>query len=366
LKGYLARRQPLEGKAAGSVFLWFFLVVALAAMTLLVIGQRVWLPLFVDRPSLEGLELFALYQVLIIPVWAAPFLGLLKGQNPLLLSVYVLVGPSFACWIGLLSIPAVSGILIGLLSYALVGFVWILTQTTFVRQLRLKELFLDIWPTSWPLILYAVSAGLARSFDAWLVARHFDESAFAIFRYGAREFPLVMAFAAGLSTLMIPKLKKDEALEELKVRSTRLMHICYPVVAVMMLLSPLLFSFFFGAPYKESAMIFNIYLLLTLTQLTFPQSIVTARGDTKLLWYISLMELAVNVVASLILFRYFGLAGIVWGTLIAFGFEKIVLIRFVNKRYGILTRSMIDLAVWIRYAVLLSLVFMTAIWIFGM
>ena len=37
--------------------------------------------------------------------------------------------------------------------------------------------------------------------------------------------------------------------------------------------------------------------------------IMTARGETRWLWYISLAELAVNVVASVVLLSYFGLAG---------------------------------------------------------
>jgi len=365
LKGFLATPEEESDEKRASSFLWLYVLAGLIAMTILVVGQQALLPWLVGRPALYGLELFAVYQVLIIPVWIAPFLGLLKGQNPLLLSVYVLIGPSFACWAGLMNIPGISGIIIGLVSYALVGFVYVLTSTTFVRKLRLKALVIAIWPATWPLMLYAVSAGLARSFDAWLVARYFDESAFAIFRYGAREFPLVVAFAAGLSTIMIPKLRSVLALEELRERSTRLMHTCYPIVALVMFFSPPLFAFFFGDAYRESALIFNIYLLITLTQLVFPQSVMTARGDTRWLWYISLAELAVNIFASISLLSAFGLAGIAMGTLIAFTFEKIVLTIFIYKRYGIHLARLINPIVWLAYALLIMCTFIAARWIFG-
>lgn len=366
LKGYLASSIPRDNPATTSTFLWFYLILSLAAMTLLVLGQKVLLPLFVHRTSLEGLGLFALYQALIIPVYMAPFIGLFKGRHSLILSVYVLVGPTFACVAGWMNIPTLSGILIGLLSYALVGIVWVLLHSKFIRELRLKPMFVELWPSTWPLIMYAVSIGIARSFDAWLVARHFDEGSFAIFRYGAREFPLVIAFAAGLSTIMIPKLKGTEALGELRSRSTRLMHLCYPIVAVVMLLSPVLFEQLFGIAYKASALIFNIYLLLTLTQLLFPQTIFMARGDSKVLWYISLAELMVNIVSSLILLSSFGLIGIVWGTLIAFAFEKIVLLLIAKNRYGIQIRQIINKAVWVGYAVLLIVIFMATKWMFGL
>ena len=365
LKGYLASPIPKDNPAKASSFLWFYIIVSLASMALLVIGQRILLPFIVHRSSLEGLGLFALYQALIIPVWMAPFIGILKGRHSILLSAYVLVGPTFACVAGWMSIPSLSGILIGLLSYSLVGLMWVLLNSKFVRELKLKSMFLELWPATWPLILYAVSIGVARSFDAWLVARHFDEASFAIFRYGAREFPMVIAFAAGLSTIMIPKLKGLAALGELKSRSTRLMHMCYPVVAIVMLFSPVLFEQLFGLAYKESALIFNIYLLLTLTQLVFPQTVLMARGDTKVLWYISLAELIVNVIASLILLKYFGLIGIVWGTLIAFVFEKTVLLTAVRKKYGIHPTQLMNYQVLAMYVVLLVVIFISAKWMFG-
>ena len=365
LKGYLASDFPKDTPGVASTFLWFYLVVSLMAMSVLVIGQHFLLPLFVHRPSLEGLRLFAIYQAIIVPVWIAPFIGLLKSRHSLLLSIYVLVGPTFSCLVGLMSIPDLSGVLIGLVSYALVGLIWVLLNSTYVRELRLKQMFTDLWPATWPLIMYAVSIAIARSFDGWLVALHFDDSSFAIFRYGAREFPLVIALAAGLSTIMIPKLKAPEALDELKSRTTRLMHLCYPIVAGFLMTSPILFETFFGSAYRESALIFNIYLLLTLTQLVFPQTVLMARGDTKLLWYISVAELLVNVVASLVLLSFFGLIGIVWGTLVAYIFEKIVLLIIAKNRYGIRPRQMVDTRVWVGYAGLLSIVFILAKWMFG-
>lgn len=365
MKGYLASPTPKDNPAQASSFLWFCIILSLASMVVLVLGQRVLLPFIVHRTSLAGLGLFALYQALIIPMWMAPFIGIPKGRHSILLSGYVLVGPTFACVAGWMSIPSLPGMLIGLLSYALVGLIWVLLHSKFIRELRLKSMFLELWPATWPLIMYAVSIGVARSFDAWLVARYFDEASFAIFRYGAREFPLVIAFAAGLSTIMIPKLKGTEALGELKSRSTRLMHLCYPVVAVVMLFSPVLFEQLFGLDYKESALIFNIYLLLTLTQLVFPQTVLMARGDTKTLWYISLAELIVNVIASLVLLKYFGLIGIAWGTLIAFVFEKIILLIFARKKYGIRTTQLLNYQVLAVYAVLLIAIFITAKWVFG-
>ncbi len=197
VKGYLANHQKLSEKYFVTTFLWLYFLGGLLAMLLLLVGRSLLIPLFTSRSQLDGLELFALYQVLIIPVWIAPLIGLLKGQNTILVSLFVLIGPAFACFSSLQVLPDLHGALVGLFCYALVGFIWMMTKTQFIHTLRLKPLLRIIWPATWPLILYAVSTGIARSFDAWLVARNFDTGTFAIFRYGAREFPLVIAFSAG-------------------------------------------------------------------------------------------------------------------------------------------------------------------------
>jgi hypothetical protein len=78
------------------------------------------------------------------------------------------------------------------------------------------------------------------------------------------------------------------------------------------------------------------------------------------------MELVVNVVASLWLMKSFGLIGIVWGTWIAFAFEKIVLLLFVQQRYRIGRAALFNQRVLLLYAGILFLAFMTSKWIFGL
>jgi O-antigen/teichoic acid export membrane protein len=164
---------------------------------------------------------------------------------------------------------------------------------------------------------------------------------------------------------MIAKLLQPDGPQELKQRTTRLMHICYPIIAITMLISVPLFAFVFGGAFRESAWIFNVYLLLTLFQLIFPQTIITARGDTRWLWYISMIELGVNIMASLVLLHFFGLIGIAFGTLIAFCVEKVLMLWLVRRRYGLSLESIFSLKTWVIYAVLLLINYFLALWIFG-
>lgn len=366
LKGYLGIFAGKSTPPQQATFLILLLLAAFLAMAILVGGRDWVIPLITDRRSLEGLAWFAIYQAFIIPFWLAPFLDILRKQQIWVAGMFVLIGPSFAGWIGFSAIPAIEGVLIGLMSYALVGFLWVMASLQFPRRLDIRKMIIQLWPLIWPLMLYAISTAIAKSFDAWLVARQFDESTFAIFRYGAREFPLVVALATGLSTSIISRLIQPDGMSELKTRSTRLMHICYPLVILLLLLSTPLFVFFFGKDYEASARIFNLYLLLTLTQLVFPQSVLTSKGDTRLLWYVSLIELGVNVVASYMLLQWLGLVGIVWGTIIAFAFEKIVLLFILHRRYAIAPGHIISFRVWGTYVILMVAAFILSGWVAGL
>ena len=365
LKGFLAVEYESEWPHPGISFFWLYIAIGILIMGFLVAGQSFLLPVLVDQKDLQGLLLFAFYQVFILPLWITPFIGLGRSGMLFPLALFVLFGPALASLAGLLFLPGLHGVLAGLLGYAILGIVCILVIHKPFRDLRIRALWSLMWPVTWPLMLYSLSTGLARSFDAWLVARYFDTTVFAVFRYGAREFPVVVAVAAGLSTAMIPRLRTMEALSELRVRSIRLMHLCYPGVMVLMLCSTPLFVAIYGPEFRNSAYIFNIYLLLTLTQLIFPQSVVLARGGTRWLWYVSLAELTVNVVASLLLLSYFGLVGIAWGTLVAFIFEKILLLILVHKKYAIHFRDLMSFRIMMGYTFLLLLSFIVAAWIYG-
>ena len=75
-----------------------------------------------------------------------------------------------------------------------------------------------------PLIGYAILSGIAPIYDSWLVQRFYeDKSIFAIFRYGAREFPLTVTLAIGLGTALVPLVSQNlsQGVKEIRLRSKR-------------------------------------------------------------------------------------------------------------------------------------------------
>jgi hypothetical protein len=80
IRGFLAKKELQEDTSLATSFFTLFFLLSVVTMLILLAGQRILVPALTSRGELEGLELFALYQVLIAPFWISPFIGLLKGQ----------------------------------------------------------------------------------------------------------------------------------------------------------------------------------------------------------------------------------------------------------------------------------------------
>ena len=65
-----------------------------------------------------------------------------------------------------------------------------------------------------PLIVATFLSGSAQFIDGFIVTSKFDESTFAIFRYGARELPLAVLLTNALSNAMLPEFADKENLSK--------------------------------------------------------------------------------------------------------------------------------------------------------
>lgn len=190
-----------------------------------------------------------------------------------------------------------------------------------------------------PLILGAFISGSIPYIDGVLVSMNFDDTVFAIFRYGARELPISILLASAFSNAMIPLLNSSQnfaqGLLQLKRQALLLMHILYPLSILLLFTSYFLFKYVFNPNFIESAHIFNVMLLLIIPRMLFPQTILMAKGQNSYLLIASVVEFFIKLVLSIWLLSIMGLKGIVFATLLAFIFEKLILIYFVKKQNNI-------------------------------
>lgn len=193
--------------------------------------------------------------------------------------------------------------------------------------------------TAWPLILYASVGALVTAFDPWFVNYWYagDESIFATFRYGARELPLLAAITNGAIVVVLPRLTEDPSagLDLLKNSSRRLFHWIFGGAIFLMVTSPWWWTVVFTELFAESLPLFQAYLFVVVSRLLFPVPVLTATGHTRMLMIFGLLELAINVVLSILLAPAFGLMGIIWATVIAYLVDKICLMAYLKYRTGI-------------------------------
>lgn len=206
---------------------------------------------------------------------------------------------------------------------------------------------------SYPLIFSALLSGSSQYIDGIIVNHYFDSTMFAIFRYGARELPLAFILANAFSNAMIPEFSshtQPEVLSKLKRNTTRLSHFLFPLSILLLLTSNWLFPLIFTASFTLSAKVFNVYLLLVITRLLFPQTILIGLKRNKDFLWISAVEIVINVVFSLLFLQWFGIVGVAYATVVAYFAEKIILIVLVKKWFNIAINQYLSVQLYIFYS----------------
>lgn len=337
-------------------FLVFFGISA-ALFALLFFGEKWVTPILTGRAQVPYFRLFCLYLLLNLPAFPVEYYYLLH-EKPRQIAVWGAAG--FGLYVGALYVPVALG-------YGLYGGFLALTVLAALKLLWTLGLVADMGKPvfrpdlirqylrfSAPLTLNVLVGNFIVVFDNWLVGWFYgDESVFAVFRYGSREFPLATALATALGVALIPRLAEDlpAGLAELKRKSRRLMHVLFPFTIAALFLSQPLFPLVFNADFAASAPLFNIYLLVTASRVLLPNAIVLAKGAPRAIFWVGMAELVVKIALGFLFIHWWGLTGVAWSVVVAFWFEKLALAWVLEKKYGVAASSWLDIR-W--YAVYLG------------
>jgi O-antigen/teichoic acid export membrane protein len=219
-----------------------------------------------------------------------------------------------------------------------------------------------------PLVVATFLSSSAQFIDGFIVTSKFNEETFAVFRYGARELPLAMLLANALSNAMLPEFANKDNLKrnlaKLKKSVSKLMHFLFPITAILLLVSKPIFPVLFNPDFTESATIFNIYLLLIISRLIMPQTILNGLKISKPIMAASFFEMVVNVSLSLILVQYIGIPGIAFATVIAYLFEKIYLSIIVYRKLNISISAYLPIQFYLIYSVAIFVIFASVEFVF--
>ena len=249
------------------------------------------------------------------------------------------------------------GAMWGLVAVAALRFVWVGGMALRHGTVRVRwAVLLPYLIVLLPLVLRVLVGSSSTYIDGLLVGALFeDEAAFAIFRYGARELPLSVLLVSALVTVGIARIaeQRTAGLELMRRRSTSLMHWLFPLSAVLMLTSPYLFRWFYSETFVASAAVFNVYLLLAPIRILLPQTVMVAEERTYWLVWFAVAETAVNVGLSIWWGHSFGMVGIAFATVVAYGFNKLMMIVFCRREMGIRVRDYLHIRWYLVHTALL-------------
>jgi len=372
LNGLLKALLPLssgEQKGNNGFFSAFLLVQFFSILAALFLFglQPVFSSFLLNGKAVPESGLLMLFIVFGVPANLVEYYYLIKKQNK---SIIIYGVSAFTLQLLLVVLPAVFGYgiqicLKGLVLSSLIRYLWLWILLLNNREVHFSADFLrEHLKLGTPLVLATFLSGSAQFVDGFIVTSKFDSETFAVFRYGARELPLAMLMANALSNAMLPDFANvanlRENLVQLKSSVLKLMHFLFPVTAVLLLISKPVFPLIFNPNFSESATIFNIYLLLVISRLLMPQTILNGLKRTKSIMLASFLELGLNVVLSLILVNVFGIAGIAFATVIAYLFEKLFLVAVVKQKLSITLSEYLPLRIYLFYSIGVIVIFIFA------
>ncbi len=322
--------------------LLLFVFSALAALFVYVSRSFLAQLLNLTGGNIPYLKILLMYIVISGPVNIIEYIFLLRNQSGWIIK-YGLISLTlqFIC----VTTPVLLGFdlgygLYGLVFVNIIRFVWMgfLVLKYSKISISLSYIKEQLWVGS-PLILSLLLSGSAQYIDGFLVSNFFNEASFAVFRYGARELPFVTLLANAFSNAMIPvfadKGQLSSGLVQLRQKGLKLMHVLFPVSIVFLLLSNWLYPIVFNQSFAESASVFNVYLLIIVSRLVFPQTILIGQQKSGVIMSVSLIEIIVNVFFSILLIRHLGIVGVAYATIIAYFLEKLLLVIYLRVKMNI-------------------------------
>jgi O-antigen/teichoic acid export membrane protein len=312
------------------------------------------------------LNLLLLYILLSSPVCLIEYIYLLNNRSYRILQYGIY---TFSAQLILVIIPIFFGkgiiwSIYGLLAVTAARWVWLIillrryTEMKISAQFMKEHLYLGL-----PLILTSLISGSAQYTDGIIVsAVYHDPGMFAWFRYGAKEFPLVLMLANGLSNAMLPEFstrtRMKESLAKIRAKSKNLMHICFPATMVIMLFARWIYPRMFTPEFQKSADIFLVYSLLVIPRLIFPQTVIVGRKKTHITLIAALLELGLNIPLSLMMIKWgYNIVGVALATFLVYLVGKIFLAGYLWIRMKIKPSDYIPVKIYMMYSSLLILLF---------
>ena len=312
------------------------------------------------------LNLLLLYVLLSSPVCLIEYIYLLNNRSHRIFQ-YGLY--TFILQLILVITPVLMGkdiiwAVYGLLAVTGLRWVWLIILLRRYTEMKISSKFMkEHFYLGLPLVITTMISGSAQYIDGIIVSAVYRDPAwFAWFRYGAKEFPLALMLANGLSNAMLPEFstrtQMKDSLAKIREKSKRLMHICFPSTMVIMLFARWIYPRMFTPEFQKSADIFLLYSLLVIPRLIFPQTIIVGRKKTNITLIAAVLEIALNVPLSLLMITWgYNIVGVALATFVVYLISKLYLVIYLWAKMKIRPSEYIPVKIYALYSFMLGLLF---------
>jgi O-antigen/teichoic acid export membrane protein len=345
-----------------------FLLLCFFSLLLFILGHsfKSYYSVFHNKGNVPYINLLLLYILLSSPVCLIEYIYLLNNRSYRIFQ-YGLY--TYSAQLILIITPLLFGkdiiwALYGLIVVSVGRWVWLIILLRRYTEMKISwEFIKEHLYLGTPLIITTLISGSAQYIDGFIVSTVFrDPAKFAWFRYGAKEFPLVLMLANGLSSAMLSEFstreKMKESLEKIKEKSKKLMHLLFPSTALIMLLARWGYPIVFREEFHRSSSIFLVYSLMIIPRLVFPQTILIGRKKTQITLLAALLELAVNIPLSLLMIKWdYGLVGVALASFIAYLVNNAFLVVYLWVKMKIKPAEYIPVRIFAIYSFLIGILF---------
>ena len=345
-----------------------FLLLCFFSLLFFILGHSLkgYFSVFHNRGNVPFINLLLLYILLSSPVCLIEYIYLLNNRSYRIFQygLYTFVAQLIFIITPILLGKDIIWSVYGLL--LITGFRWIWLIILLRRYTLMKisvdfikeHLYLGI-----PLIITTLISGSGQYIDGIIISAYYkDPAVFAVFRYGAKEFPLVLMLANGLNAALLSEFstreKMKESIEKIRLKSKSLMHFLFPATMVMMLIARWLYPIMFRHDFERSSGVFLVYALLIIPRLVFPQTIVIGRKKTHITLIAAITEIVVNISLSLLMLKLgYKIVGVAVSTFVAYVVSNLFLVLYVWFKMNIKPAEYIPLKVFAIYSFLIGILF---------
>ena len=360
LMSYFPKLQEIQQKKLFFNLSIFFILLSLGISVLLYVLD--YGEIINTSDHIHYLSLFVLFN---IPSTLSEHILILKQRAVSLFSYGILFYGGYFFLLGFYALKYldVEHVLFALVVWAGLRFLYLLFLISRYGEIRIdRQLIRHFFIFGLPLIIHVLVGGGMEYVDGFLVKLFFEDSDFTYFRFGVRELPVNTIFISSLVTAIVPLAVVDlsSSLVEVKRKLNGLMNWLFPLSIILIWVSPMAYQFFYDSSYIISARIFNVYLLIICSRILLPQVLIYAKHDNKILMWVGILELVINLVLSILLLQYFGLLGLAFATVIAYMVQKIILVYYTQNKYDIQLSSYLNIKKYIIFSILLYTCFVVS------